>query len=138
MDISSLSSEYINQNASEANAATTAAQNAASRDYSNATDEEMMDACKQFEAYFVEQVLKEVQKTVPETAISDNPTNSLVKFFKDNMIKDLAEEVQDSSNLGLAQQMYEQMKRNYGSQISPTQIEEKETANADTVTDDAT
>jgi len=138
MDISSLSSEYINQSVSGANASTTAAKNAASKDYSKATDEEMMQACKQFEAYFIEQVLKEVKKTIPETAISDNPTNSLVNYFKDNMIQDIAEEVQDSSNLGLAQQMYEQMKRNYSSQVTSAQIEEKEATEAEKVTDDAT
>lgn len=34
-------------------------------DFSSASDEELMSVCKQFEAYFIEQVLKEVQKTLP-------------------------------------------------------------------------
>ncbi len=33
--------------------------------YENATDEELMGACKQFEAYFLEQMFKAMQKTVP-------------------------------------------------------------------------
>ena len=34
-------------------------------------------------------------------------------YFKDEMIQMLAEDVCEQQNLGLAQQMYEQMKRNY-------------------------
>ena len=33
-------------------------------------DEQLMDACKQFESYFVEQMFKEMMKTVPETDYS--------------------------------------------------------------------
>ena len=33
-------------------------------DYATATEDELLDACKQFEAYFLEQVFKEMQKTV--------------------------------------------------------------------------
>lgn len=33
--------------------------------YKNASDEELMSACKQFEAYFLEQMFKAMQKTIP-------------------------------------------------------------------------
>ena len=38
-----------------------------STDYSTATDDEMMEVCKEFEAYFTEQVFKAMQKMVPDS-----------------------------------------------------------------------
>ena len=80
------------------------------------TDEELLDVCKQFEAYFLEQVFKEMQKTVdcfkPEGSESD-PNNTLVDFFKDSTVQELAATSTEIQGLGLAQTLYEQMKRNY-------------------------
>ena len=33
-------------------------------DYTKATDDELMDACKQFEAYFLERMFQEMMKTI--------------------------------------------------------------------------
>ena len=81
----------------------------------DSTDEELMDACKQFESYFLEQVFKEMWKT---TELGDEEQNSssekLVDFFGENMIQELASESTEKNSLGLAQMLYEQMKRNYG------------------------
>lgn len=82
-------------------------------DLSSATDEELMDVCKEFEAYFVEQVLKEVEKTIPKNEEEDASMSQLTDYFKEEMIQTLADEVCEQQELGLAQQMYEQMKRNY-------------------------
>lgn len=83
------------------------------KDYTNATDEELMDACKQFEAYFLEQVFKEMIKTLPVSEDKDRSTTNLVDFFKDNTVTELAKQSTETNSLGLAQQLYEQMKRNY-------------------------
>lgn len=45
-----------------------------SGDLSSASDEELMDVCKDFEAYFVEQVMKEMKKMIPE---DDNKDQSM-------------------------------------------------------------
>ncbi len=119
MDIGSLTSGYIESATNSARQATSKASAAAKKDYSNSTDEELLDACKQFEAYFIEQVLKEVQKTIPESSLTDGPTSSLVGYFKDETIQEIAGNIQDQQQLGLAQQMYEQLKRNY-SNVIPT------------------
>ena len=74
-----------------------------------------LKVCKQFEAYFLEQVFKEMQKTV-DCMKEDNtskPTGNLVNYFKDTAIQDLAATSTEVQGLGLAQIMYEQMKRNY-------------------------
>lgn len=79
-------------------------------DYSEATPDELMDVCKQFEAYFVEQVVKSMEKMVPDSDIKEN---SYMKMFGDNLTQEIASTISDNSELGLAQMLYEQMKRNY-------------------------
>jgi flagellar protein FlgJ len=87
-----------------------------STDYSTATDDEMMEVCKEFEAYFTEQVFKAMQKMVPESDDSSSST-SYVSMFKDTLIQEyanLSSESNGGEGLGIAQMLYEQMKRNYG------------------------
>lgn len=124
MDVG-LTSSYLSEASSNAAEASSKVKDATGRDYSQATDEEMLDACKQFEAYFIEQVLKEVKKTIPKDPFDESTNSTLVDYFKDNMIQDLAADIQETSNLGIAQQMYEQMKRNYSNVVPvPTDNEE--------------
>ena len=82
---------------------------------SEATDEEMLAACKEFEAYFTEQVFKAMQKMVPESEDGSSST-SYVSMFKDTLTQEyasLASESDGGKGLGIAQMLYEQMKRNY-------------------------
>lgn len=115
MDISGLSGYYsdIYSNAASNQAAESVKNNLSSVN-SSTSDKELMDACKQFESYFVEQMFKEMWKTVPETEYSSGSTNSMVSFYKDEMIKTIAEDSTEQNGFGLAQMLYEQMKRNYG------------------------
>ena len=85
-----------------------------SKDYTQSSDEELLAACKEFEAYFLEQIYKEMQKTVDVFKDGDtNPNDSLVDFFKDNTLQELASISTEREGLGLAQMLFEQMKRNY-------------------------
>lgn len=125
MDISGLTSAYTDLLMNQANSSKTdALKDKLNTDYSKATDEELMAACKQFEAYFLEQVLKGMEKTVPESQFSSSSTSSLVDYYKDNMIQELATQSTETNSIGLAQTMYEQMKRNY-------QMENPETESAE-------
>lgn len=108
MDVTSIYNSYFDNTVN--NAGNKELEGVAKKDMSKASDEELLDVCKKFESYFVEQVMKEMIKTVPET---EGSNKQLVDFFKDMTIQELATEVSDKSNLGLAQMMYEQMKRNY-------------------------
>lgn len=84
------------------------------KDYSKSSDEQLLDACKEFEAYFVEQIFKEMQKTVDVFKDEEtNPNDSLVDFFKDSTLQQLAGTATEKQGLGLAQMLFEQMKRNY-------------------------
>ncbi|MCQ2519282.1 MAG: rod-binding protein [Lachnospiraceae bacterium] len=118
LDVSSMINQYtdfVTQNAQNAQAASKVD---TSKDYSKATDEELMDACKKFEAYFLEQCMKEMMKTVQSedgtTGIfGSGSNNALMDYYKDNMISELATQSTERNSLGLAQMLYEQMKRNY-------------------------
>lgn len=115
MDINGLTSAYSQyaENLS-GNAKAEALTNKVSGvDYSKATDEELMEVCKEFEAYFLEQMYKEMMKTIPESELTSSANSTLVDYYKDEMIKKVSAETAEQSNMGLAQTLYEQMKRNY-------------------------
>lgn len=82
--------------------------------YGNASDEELMDACKQFEAYFLEQMFKAMQKTVPNYSSErmTGASSNMMDYYKEQMIQQVAADTTEQSSLGLAQMLYEQMKRN--------------------------
>jgi len=83
---------------------------------STSTDDELMDACKQFEAYMLEQVFKEMQKSVDalkDESNKDQPTSNLVDYFKDQTLTKITQDSTETQGLGLAQMLYENMKRNY-------------------------
>lgn len=117
MDISGInSSAYASYVQDQDLAETKLKEKIGNTDYSEATDDELLSACKQFESYFLEQVFKEMQKTVDcmKDDSSSESTNSMVEYFKDQTIADLASTSTETQGLGLAQTLYEQMKRNYG------------------------
>lgn len=112
MDFSNISSMYSDVYANAANQSANKLKKQLDSGYSDATDEELMDVCKQFESYFLEQVFKEMQKTVPTSEGMSSSTNQLVSYYKDQMIQNLASQSTEQNSLGLAQMLYEQMKRN--------------------------
>lgn len=84
-------------------------------DLSKATDDELMDVCKDFESYFTEQMFKAMQKMVPESNDDVSAsTKQMQDYYKEQMIQTFAENSAQGQGLGIAQTLYEQMKRNYG------------------------
>jgi len=72
------------------------------------SDEELMEACKSFEAYLLEQVLTSVKETlVPE----DEKKNEYLNMFGDKLYEEYAGMIAESGDLGIAQKLYEAMKR---------------------------
>lgn len=86
-----------------------------------AEDEKLLDACKQFESYFVEQMYKEMLKTVPTDELENGSNKMLVDYYKENLVKEYASKTTEQESLGLAQMLYEQMKRNIG--VTPEEID---------------
>lgn len=85
----------------------------ANKDFNNATDEELMDVCKQFESYLLEQVFKGMEKMIPKSEDENSSASKTVDYFKDTMRQELATQSTDIQGLGLAQMLYESMKREY-------------------------
>ena len=100
------------------------------KDYSQATDDELMSVCKDFESYFLEQVLKSMEKMAKIDSededsnlftsmagiggTEDTSLNTLGSYFGDEMMSSYAKLITESNNgqgLGIAQQLYEQMKK---------------------------
>ena len=75
MDISSIQA-IAEQYTSESSSAKKLEESLKS-DYSTSTSEELMDVCKEFEAYFVEQIFKEMRKTIPESETTSSYTSTM-------------------------------------------------------------
>lgn len=125
MDISGITSSYMDYadalsgtNTSKSSGSISAL---ADKDLSKATDDELMEVCQEFEAYFMEQVMKAMFKTVGGDEESGSGA-ALVDYFKDSTMADLAKTATEQNSLGLARTLYEQMKRNYG--IDASQVPE--------------
>ncbi|MCR5557163.1 MAG: rod-binding protein [Butyrivibrio sp.] len=84
-----------------------------STDAKSASEEELMDVCKQFESYLLEQVYKNMEKSI-HWDDKEEQDNQLVDYFKDLTIQEISKEATDQKSLGLAQMLYEQMKVNMG------------------------
>ena len=109
MDSSSfLYSNYLNAATDATSKADKLTTSLKSNKLTSSSDEELMEVCKEFEAYFVEQVLKEMQKTVH----SSDEDSEYYQYFGDIMWQEYAKDISESGQLGLAQQLYESMKRN--------------------------
>ncbi|MDD4111474.1 MAG: rod-binding protein [Herbinix sp.] len=72
------------------------------------TDEELMEVCKSFETYLLEQVMKGMEKTIP----SEDKKNPYLENFGDMLYQEYAKSATENQELGLAQMLYESMKRN--------------------------
>jgi len=73
-----------------------------------ATDEELMEVCKSFEAYLLEQVMKSMEKTIPY----QEKKNTYMEYFGDMLYQEYAKSAAENQGLGLAQMLYESIKRN--------------------------
>ena len=116
MDISNISSltDYYTSVTGEAKA-TELARNLSGKAENASTDDELMDVCKQFESYMLEQVFKHMDKTVMRNDDGkDASTENLVDFFRGQASQDLASQSTEKQGLGIEQQLYEQLRRNDG------------------------
>lgn len=111
--ISGLGDYYSNYGNTEA--ADKLQNNISSKDYSKASEDELMEACKEFESYFVEQVIKSMKKMIPENEDnSSSAGSSYLDYFSDTLTQEMASTATNQGDFGIASMLYEQMKRNYG------------------------
>lgn len=110
MELSGVYYNYLSDQATGTKEQSLAKQ-VSNKDYSKATDDEILDACKQFETFFTEQVMKEMMKTIGQGEDSVL-NNQLVSYFMDGAVTEMAGMITEDGQLGLAQTLYEQMKIN--------------------------
>lgn len=119
--IGSVYSDYLTSSASQSKAS--ALESKLDSDYSNSSDEELMEVCKEFEAYFLEQVFDAMLETTK--VFSDEEESSyatkMVDYFKDSAVQELTQQATNQNGIGIAQTLYEQMKRQY-SAIDPASL----------------
>ena len=122
MEIDSSNSAFVNTVSDNAKAASDDMSKKLKKDMSGSTDEELMDVCKEFEAYFIEQVFKNMKKSmVPQSESMSGADATLKDFYEDKLMSEYAAGAARQSSNGLAQMLYEQMKRNVGT-VDPDQI----------------
>ena len=129
-DISSLtdysSALLSNTQSTAVNNAISSKVNSISKD---STDAELLDACKQFEAYLWEQVYKNVDKTTNLFGSQSDGSyaGNMVNMFSDNLIQEVSKMSVSEGDNSLAMRLYEQLKRNYGIGVTtPEEIDKKE------------
>lgn len=113
MDISGITSGYADLYATQKNQTASKLETELDKDFTKKTEDELMDACKEFEAYFLEMMFKEMMKTIPKDEESSSFSNNMLDYYQDSMLQELAADSTETNSLGLAQTLYEQMKRNY-------------------------
>ncbi len=87
-------------------------------------DEELKNACEQFEQYFINLMFKEMQKTVNK----DDSENSMFKesqaegIYKDFLYQEYSKGMTEAGGIGLAKQMYEQMQRQNQGRVTSEEL----------------
>ena len=111
MDIGSINTNLLNTVTD--NASNSKIENTLKKGVNKSNDDELMEVCKEFEAYFYEQIFKNMKKSmVPAEESTDAATKTLVDFYEDKLTGEYAKSASDQQTNGLAQMLYEQMKRN--------------------------
>ena len=82
---------------------------------------ELLEACKQFEAYLWEQVIKGMEKTAKVFSDDDDEegyAGNMVNVFQDTYVQEMAKQVTSEGQgaNSLAQTLFEQMKRTYSAE----------------------
>lgn len=120
---------YLTQTAQNANnsASAGAVNQSISGINENSSEEEMKQAIKDFESYFVEQILKNVQESLKSDEDSSNA--QLTEFFMGQVGEKLADQIVDQVGNRMTQTLYEQMCRNYSiPQASETEADTTDAA----------
>lgn len=73
----------------------------------------MQEASKDFEALFIQSLLKEMRKTIPENKMF--PKSNAQEMYEEMQDAELAQHMAKHQSLGLAEQVYQQLERHHTS-----------------------
>lgn len=82
------------------------------------TDEETLEACRQFESYMIEQMFKNMREATKVLTEDEEDGNEYLDMFSDNYYQAVAESMVNSGQgLGIAEQLYNSIKQQQGGTI---------------------
>lgn len=110
MDTSSLYSAY---GTSVKSAGSASLQSSLGNISSSTDDEKLMEVCKGFESYFVQKVIEQAKTSL--VGKDEEEEGEYMQYFGDILNEQYANAIVESGGTGLAQQLYESMKRTYQS-----------------------
>lgn len=122
-----LNSVMSKLNASDSSSEKTSALSSKLSNLEHASEAELMEACKSFESYLIETVLQKTKDAlVPK---DEDEENEYLKMFGDKLYEGYAKTIAESGQLGIAQKLFEAMKRDYGlasGAVSPAEEKKEE------------
>ncbi len=80
---------------------------------SESTEEELLEVLKDFESYFIEQMIKQMKETFTDEDEESSVASQYTDTFMDYAIQDVADMLLEEVGGSMTQQLFEQMKRNY-------------------------
>ena len=118
MDVSGITSMLSQTSATNATnnastAKTDSLKNSVNGLSSSSSDEELMEVLKDFESYFIEQMIKQMKETFTDDDEESSMASQYTDTFMDYAIEDIADMLLDEVGGNMTQQLFEQMKRNY-------------------------
>ena len=130
----SMYSSYLAQNTQNANASASAGavQGAVGGINENSTEAEMKQAIKDFESYFVEQILKNAWESLKTDG--DSAYSQMTDYFMGTVGEQIADKMVDQVGDRLTQTLYEQMCRNYSIPQAAASDTEADTTEAAAIT----
>lgn len=72
------------------------------------TDEELLKTCRDFESLFVNQMFKEMRKTIPKDGLI--PTSQEQELFTGMFDEEVSKMISNSGRMGLAEMMFQQLR----------------------------
>ena len=78
--------------------------------------QDIKDAAEAFESYFIQIMLREMRKTIPEDQ-GFIPTSTAERIFTEMLDEEIAKDVARSGGIGLSQVIVQQLTQNYASNM---------------------
>ncbi len=72
-------------------------------------DEKLKKACQEFEGYYLQQLFKEMRKTVPEGTLLEKSQGR--EIFEDMLYEEHAKNISSGKGMGLADMLYKQLSK---------------------------
>ena len=77
-----------------------------------AEDEQLLEACEEFEAYYLNKVFGQMRKTIPRSDLLEKSQGR--DYFEDMLYDAYSKEIAGGSGAGLKDMLYKQLKRTNG------------------------